>query len=87
MASRKVLTVNQVLDIMLRWLQTQDWEKAFLQVIPGRKLPRPAEGQGTENSDNESSDAQSFDGRESERVPDSIDDEGWGDQKGIEISS
>jgi tRNA (guanine9-N1)-methyltransferase len=39
MASRHVLTVNQVLEIMLRWLVSQDWEKAFMDVIPKRKLP------------------------------------------------
>ena len=38
MASRHVLTVNQVLEIMLRWLEVKDWEKAFLSVIPKRKL-------------------------------------------------
>ncbi|KTW31563.1 hypothetical protein T552_00201 [Pneumocystis carinii B80] len=40
MASRKVLTVNQVLEIMHQWMETKDWEKAFLNVIPSRKLPQ-----------------------------------------------
>ena len=48
MASRHILTVNQVLEIMLRWLDTKDWEKAFLDVIPKRKLP---EGQGNKLGD------------------------------------
>jgi hypothetical protein len=39
--------VNQVLEIMLRWLENHDWEKAFMQVIPKRKLP---EGQETSRS-------------------------------------
>lgn len=39
MASRHVLTVNQVLEIMLRWLVSEEWEKAFMDVIPKRKLP------------------------------------------------
>jgi len=39
MAARHVLTVNQVLEIMLRWLETSDWEKAFMAIIPQRKLP------------------------------------------------
>ncbi|KAI8147989.1 guanine-1-methyltransferase-domain-containing protein [Fennellomyces sp. T-0311] len=38
MASRKVLTVNHVYEIMIKWLDNRDWEKAFLEVIPGRKL-------------------------------------------------
>lgn len=38
MASRKVVTVNQCFDIMSRWLECRDWEKAFTQAIPQRKL-------------------------------------------------
>jgi tRNA (guanine9-N1)-methyltransferase len=57
MASRHVLTVNQVVEIMLRWLVSRDWEKAFMEVIPKRKLP---EVQGRkEVEDEESEDGQS----------------------------
>ncbi|KAF8250061.1 guanine-N1--methyltransferase, partial [Wilcoxina mikolae CBS 423.85] len=38
MASRKVLTTNQVVEIMLEWLKERDWEKAFVKVIPQRKM-------------------------------------------------
>ncbi|KAG0762960.1 hypothetical protein G6F57_013426 [Rhizopus arrhizus] len=38
LASRKVLTVNQVMEIMIKWLDCHNWEEAFMDVIPGRKL-------------------------------------------------
>ncbi|ERT02673.1 hypothetical protein HMPREF1624_00974 [Sporothrix schenckii ATCC 58251] len=37
MASRKVLTTNHVVEIMLSWLETGDWATAFSNVIPKRK--------------------------------------------------
>lgn len=39
MASRHVLTTNQVVEIMVKWLETRDWREAFVSVIPPRKLP------------------------------------------------
>jgi len=39
MASRVVLTTNQVVEIMLKWLECRDWQEAFLNVIPQRKAP------------------------------------------------
>jgi tRNA (guanine9-N1)-methyltransferase len=36
LSARKVLTVNHVIEIMTGWLETGDWEKSFLKVIPQR---------------------------------------------------
>lgn len=33
-----MLTVNQVFEIMVKWLDCRDWEKAFMEIIPERKL-------------------------------------------------
>ncbi|CZS98356.1 related to tRNA (guanine-N(1)-)-methyltransferase [Rhynchosporium agropyri] len=37
MASRSVLAVNHVVEIMLAWMETGDWGEAFIKVIPKRK--------------------------------------------------
>ena len=68
MAARHVLTVNQVFEIMLQWLKVQDWEKAFMHVIPKRKL---AKGKG--NTEEQSKDDE---GEESEEDGLEEDDEG-----------
>lgn len=33
----QVLTVNQVIEILLKFLENQDWKTSFFQVIPQRK--------------------------------------------------
>ncbi|KAL1827919.1 hypothetical protein ACET3Z_006331 [Daucus carota] len=37
MSSSQVLTVNQVIEIILKYLETRDWKDSFFQVIPQRK--------------------------------------------------
>ncbi|XP_075523065.1 tRNA (guanine(9)-N1)-methyltransferase [Primulina tabacum] len=37
MSSSQVLTVNQVVEILLKYLEMKDWKESFFQVIPQRK--------------------------------------------------
>jgi len=49
MKTSKILTVNQVFDILLQWIATRDWESALRVVMPKRKmlLPNPSKGMPT----------------------------------------
>ncbi|OUM68162.1 hypothetical protein PIROE2DRAFT_24253, partial [Piromyces sp. E2] len=38
MSSRKVLTVNHMFKIILNFLETKDWEKSLLDILPARKF-------------------------------------------------
>ena len=38
MGTRRVLTVNHVVEIIVKWIEMRDWEKAFLAVMPQRKF-------------------------------------------------
>ena len=50
MTSRKVLTVNQVFEILVQWVEKRDWSDALYAVMPKRKFNSNvgAEGGGTQ---------------------------------------
>ncbi|TIC34056.1 hypothetical protein E3Q02_03142 [Wallemia mellicola] len=43
LSTRRVLTVNQVYEILIEYIKQNDWEKAFFSVIPQRKLDTAVE--------------------------------------------
>lgn len=46
LTTRKILTVNQAFEILVKWVETRDWEKALYTVIPKRKFDKESEGNG-----------------------------------------
>ncbi|KAF4556140.1 tRNA (guanine(9)-N1)-methyltransferase-like protein [Elsinoe fawcettii] len=56
MTSRKVLATNHVVEIMLKWLEYEDWGKSFLEIIPKRKGGQLKKGEH-KNDDNEDGDS------------------------------
>ena len=53
MQSRYVLTTNQVVEIMAKWLECGDWAEAFLTIIPKRKGGVLKEQQNSEMQESE----------------------------------
>ncbi|KAF8914301.1 guanine-1-methyltransferase-domain-containing protein [Gymnopilus junonius] len=49
--TRKVLTVNQVFEILVKWVETKDWEESLYAVIPKRKFQPGKKGNHDTNID------------------------------------
>ncbi|XP_030473968.2 tRNA (guanine(9)-N1)-methyltransferase [Syzygium oleosum] len=71
MSSSQVLTVNQVVEIILKFLETKDWKESFFHVIPQRKRCEAdsVESQGAAEEEENVEDNQSESNKECVEVP------------------
>lgn len=58
MQSRAVLTTNHVVEIMLKWLEYENWGDAFMSVIPKRKGGQLKQREGASGETQEAEDAE-----------------------------
>ncbi|KAF4993015.1 hypothetical protein FDECE_13537 [Fusarium decemcellulare] len=66
MQSRQVLATNHVVEIMLKWLEYENWGDAFLSVIPKRKGGQLRQQEGASGEADEGDDAEAQDEDEAE---------------------
>ncbi|KAJ6756802.1 TRNA (GUANINE-9-) METHYLTRANSFERASE [Salix purpurea] len=71
MSSSQVLTVNQVVEILLKFVETKEWKTSFFQVIPQRKRGEtdPEEPEGVDREELEDEDEPSEKKRQCDEVP------------------
>lgn len=77
MSSRKVLATNHVVEIMSKWLETGDWAKALMEVIPQRKGGQLKNGENDDNQD----DLWNYDGEVKDREDQEMVDTGGDNEK------
>ncbi|XP_067850606.1 tRNA methyltransferase 10 homolog A-like [Heptranchias perlo] len=64
MDSRKVLTVNHVFEIILAYLEKEDWQEAFFTILPQRKGAVPAGQPGSTEQNEPDGDSDTCDSTE-----------------------
>ncbi|XP_040276420.1 tRNA methyltransferase 10 homolog A [Bufo bufo] len=84
MNTRKVLAVNHVFEIILAFLEKQDWKEAFFSVLPQRKGAVPIDETAEASADNSST---REDGEECESDSESEDDTAQTESKDNEVNN
>ncbi|QPC79676.1 hypothetical protein HYE68_010428 [Fusarium pseudograminearum] len=86
MQSRTVLTTNHVVEIMLKWLEYENWGEAFMSVIPKRKGGKLKEQQGVSGETQETEGAEDEDPEEeNEEIKDPDAEESASEQNTPEV--